>query len=388
MKIAIWGKKKEAIYLMKQIRKKEIDKIICFVDNNIDEYHTDIEGVPLCSFCQFKDKYKEDTDAIILALRNEYSIGCILRQLDKIDGKRIGLMKPSAYDFGKKINLTGEYDSQIMWLDNKKDKGFFPYFQVILINTCNLNCKGCTHFASLFNKTQENNIYPISDYIQDVNKISQYANVFRLRLMGGEPLLYPYLEDAIKFARCNFPDSDIRIVTNGLLFLKASTKLLENIKKYNIGIDISPYKPTVEIKHKIVSKLDEYNIDYCFEGFEDDYVRFFSKNINIDGRSDKVRAMQKCFSVQCQTLSNGKIYKCPFEALGYKFFNYFQIDNYMGECGYNIRENNFDWSKMIEDLKNEPVEACKYCSDNTVENFEWKIEKNPSVTDWIINSSC
>ncbi len=43
---------------------------------------------------------------------------------------------------------------------------------------------------------------------------------------------------------------------------------------------------------------------------------------------------------------------------------------------------------MIEDLKNEPVEACKYCSDNTVENFEWKIEKNPSVTDWIINSSC
>lgn len=172
------------------------------------------------------------------------------------------------------------------------------------------------------------------------------------------------------------------------MFLKASTKLLENIKKYNIGIDISPYKPTVEIKHKIVSKLDEYNIDYCFEGFEDDYVRFFSKNINIDGRSDKVRAMKKCFSVQCQTLSNGKIYKCPFEALGYKFFNYFQIDNYMGECGYNIRENNFDWSKMIEDLKNEPVEACKYCSDNTVENFEWKIEKNPSVTDWIINSSC
>lgn len=32
MKIAIWGKKKEAIYLMKQIRKKEIDKIICFVE--------------------------------------------------------------------------------------------------------------------------------------------------------------------------------------------------------------------------------------------------------------------------------------------------------------------------------------------------------------------
>lgn len=59
MKIAIWGKKKEAIYLMKQIRKKEIDKIICFVDNNIDEYHTDIEGVPLCSFVNLKINIKK-----------------------------------------------------------------------------------------------------------------------------------------------------------------------------------------------------------------------------------------------------------------------------------------------------------------------------------------
>ena len=185
MKIAIWGKKKEAVYLMKQIGQEKESTVVCFIDNNIDELHNAIDGLPICSFEQFKKMYAKTVDAVVLAVRNGYSINCILKQLAEINDKKIGLLKLAAYDFGKKVEMINEANSQIFWLD-RESKLLFPYFQIILIKTCNLNCKGCTHFANLFNKQiEEDNVYPIQNYEKDLRILSQYVNVFRLRLLGG-----------------------------------------------------------------------------------------------------------------------------------------------------------------------------------------------------------
>lgn len=385
MKIAIWGKKKEAVYLMKQIRQKKESTVECFIDNNIDELHNVIDGLPICSFEQFKEIYAQTVDAVVLAVRNGYSINCILKQLEEINDIKIGLMKPAAYDFEKEVEIIDDINSQIFWLD-RENKLLFPYFQIILIKTCNLNCKGCTHFANLFNKQiEKDNIYPIQNYEEDLRILSQYVNVFRLRLLGGEPLLYPYLGEAIKIAKQNFPLSDIRIVTNGLLIPRMSDQLLSIIRENNIGIDISPYKPTTKIKEKIISKLEQFDIDYCFEGYEDEYIKEFSKNISIDKENDKEKAMKSCFSLQCQTLLNGKIYKCPFEALGYKFFNYFGIESNSANWGYDIKNDNINWTSMVNNLKNNPVNACKYCSDR-IEPFKWEIESNPQIIDWTVKT--
>ena len=105
MKIAIWGKKREAVYLMKQIKQGKESTVVCFIDNNIDELHTSIDGLPICSFEQFKKMYAEAVDAVVLAVRNGYSINCILKQLKEINDKKIGLMKPAAYDFGKEVEV-------------------------------------------------------------------------------------------------------------------------------------------------------------------------------------------------------------------------------------------------------------------------------------------
>lgn len=385
MKIAIWGKKKEAVYLMKQIRQKEESTVMCFIDNNIDELHNVIDGLPICSFEQFKEIYAQTVDAVVLAVRNGYSINCILKQLEEINDIKIGLMKPAAYDFEKEVEIIDDSNSQIFWLD-RGSKLLFPYFQIILIKTCNLNCKGCTHFANLFNKQiEKDNIYLIQNYEEDLRILSQYVNVFRLRLLGGEPLLYPYLGEAIKIAKQNFPMADIRIVTNGLLIPRMSDELLSIIRENNIGIDISPYKPTIKIKEKIISKLEQFDIDYCFEGYEEEYIKEFSKNISINKENDKEKAMQNCFALQCQTLLNGKIYKCPFEALGYKLFDYFGIESNSANWGYDIKTDNINWTNMVNNLKNNSINACKYCSDR-IETFKWEIENNPQIIDWTVKT--
>ncbi len=131
-----------------------------------------------------------------------------------------------------------------------------------------------------------------------------------------------------------------------------------------------------------MSILDQYCINYDFEGFEDKYIEIFTKNMKIDVENNPEEAMKVCFSLQCQTLLHGIIYKCPFEALGHKFFEYFGIDrNYIG--GYKVRNNILDWKELVNKLNNDAVEACKFCSGN-IECFNWSLEQNPQITDWTV----
>ena len=130
MKIAIWGTKKEAIYLYNQIKSDGKNRVVCFVDNNKNICDPLIDNKPIYSIDKLKKMYPDQIDTVILALRNGYSIACILKQLKQINIKNIGLLKPSTYDFNEEITLSRN-SKQIMWLD-MLSKQLFPYFQIIL----------------------------------------------------------------------------------------------------------------------------------------------------------------------------------------------------------------------------------------------------------------
>ena len=326
MKIAIWGTKKEAEYLCSCIDKILGSEAVCFIDNDKGKHGDCIKGRPVYSIESLKALYPKEVDTVILALRNGYSIMEIVEQLQSAGISKIGLLKPLAYDFSKSVDLSAE-SRQILWLKNER-KPLMGYLQVILIKTCNLNCKGCTHFANLFNlKNVADNEYDINELEKDMGKISKNAEVFRLRLLGGEPLLYNHLKEAVELSRKLFSNSDIRIVTNGVLLLKVSDELLNCVRENQVGLDISLYKPTAKIRDEIEKKLRSFGIDYCFEDIKSKYIEKFEKNVELKQRNDPNKSMTACKSKQCQTLMNGRLYKCPFEALSYVLFDYFGQDD-------------------------------------------------------------
>lgn len=382
MNVAIWGTKKEAIYLLNEIEESRKGNVICFIENDKKKWGNYIGEKPIYSFEQFRLKYHKRVEKVILALRNGHSIACILKQLKAFGIKNVGLLKPEAFDFGEKINIEKNSD-QIVWID-MLNKPLLPYLQVILIKTCNLNCMGCTHFANLYNKAPEkNNIYDFKEFSEDMRRISENAKVFRLRLLGGEPLLYPYLKEAVEVAREQFPNADIRVVTNGLLLLRAPGELLQSLHNNKIGIDISPYKPTAEVIDQISSVLQQFKVNYNFEGVEDEYIKMFEKNISLDNEGNCQKSFEACPSKQCLTLMHGKLYKCPFEALAYKFFEYFSLKGNYGD-GYDIRKADADYEEVSDNLYMYPAEACKFCSDR-VERFEWRNTLNPQCMDWVVS---
>lgn len=324
MRIAIWGTKKEAEYLCNNIDELSENRVVCFADNDQMMQGSYINGKLVYSLEDLKALYPNEVDTVILALRNGYSIMEIVEQLQSAGIGNIGLMKPSAYDFSAPVNLSPISD-QILWLSNVS-KPLMGYLQIILIKTCNFNCKGCTHFANLFNlKKETDNEYDIENLENDMKKIAENTEVFRLRLLGGEPFLYSNLKEAVKLSRKYFPKSDIRIVTNGALLLKASSELLNCIHEYDIGLDISLYKPTSKIKDQIEDRLNLFHVNYCFENIESDYIEQFEKNMSFELKNDPKSSMKACKAKQCQTLMNGKLYKCPFEAMSYILFDYFNL---------------------------------------------------------------
>lgn len=101
----------------------------------------------------------------------------------------------------------------VYWLDSAKD-GYITYLETNIIDSCNLNCKGCSHFASLFT---DDDFYDAETFESDVKAISEKFDVIRFRLLGGEPFKKDNLLDYVRVAKKYFPKTHVHLVTNGLL---------------------------------------------------------------------------------------------------------------------------------------------------------------------------
>lgn len=86
-----------------------------------------------------------------------------------------------------------------------------------IMDACNLNCRGCTHFSPLFKQE----LPDFQSRINDVKKIhKKIPCIARFGILGGEPFLNPSIGDYALKIREILPNTDIYIVTNGLLLTK------------------------------------------------------------------------------------------------------------------------------------------------------------------------
>ena len=278
------------------------------------------------------------------------------------------------YDIPKVIvaDLVHINPFNLLYLLNKS-KMYIPYLETNIIDGCNLNCKGCTHFSPLFRRDE---IYPLETFRSDVCKLSQILDVQRFRLLGGEPLLLKNLDEYIYIARKYFPQTNLRIVTNGLLIPTLPQKILDAIRNNNCCVDITAYAPTLKIANKIKTVLETNKIVFKLSNSAKNEFKVFMR-LNSGSIPEKSRAV--CINNSCRFLRNGKIYKCPIDALSYRFAEMFGIENYPHSTGIDIYAENFSLLiKMLDDN----VELCHWCSEK-VRQISWTPTSNPKLEDWL-----
>lgn len=143
-----------------------------------------------------------------------------------------------------------------------------PYIKFAWIEVtdkCNLKCVHCYDDASIFNSS----IMAFEEFKKVINELVGYK-INKIQIIGGEPLVHPYIREMILYAR-PLMDS-ITIFTNAILL---NREMVEFLKKNDILVAVSVYsyepeqhdrvtrqKGSWEKTNRGIALLKEYGVKY------------------------------------------------------------------------------------------------------------------------------
>ena len=383
MNIAIWGVKNSGKILSNLISKD--NNIVCFVDNDISQIGKTIGDKEIWGIDKLVKAYDAVVDHVVISARNNDNIVEVINQLQSNGIENIGVADLSFVDYGRTVN-PNKTAGGIFWV-NETGRPMLWYLEIPLTKACNLKCKGCSHFASIFSNGTE---YPLNEFEADLTHTVNNVDIFRLRLLGGEPFLLKDFEGYVRVARKILPNSCIQVVSNGLLIPKLDGSVLEAMKNYKVDLVISVYPPTLKCIPDIISKLEAHGVRYSFSNYSSQNdlaasrIISFSKNLSFVGNNNPFASMKKCMARGCRTLYKGKIYKCSTDAHIADLDSYFALGKFT-DGGKDIYLDSLDWEEMIRQFNELPVELCKFCTEKG-QSFDWAVKANPELNDWIIES--
>jgi MoaA/NifB/PqqE/SkfB family radical SAM enzyme len=252
---------------------------------------------------------------------------------------------------------------------------------VHLVDHCNLNCIGCDNFSCI----ADEKYHSVLSLENDFKRIYELADgcIEAISLLGGEPLLHPELIAILNIAGNYFSQSNLRLVTNGILLSKQENIFWETCKNNNIKVMITKYPidlPFKEIEKK--AKMHGTILEY-YGNTGTKLKQMHKMPLNLEGTEDKQKSFKLCYkSNTCIMLDEGKIYTCA--TIPYiKYFN--------KQFGTNLEVSTEDYVD-IYDVKNidevfdflcKPMPFCRYCNTkHPLWGVEWETTKG-EISEWI-----
>lgn len=224
------------------------------------------------------------------------------------------------------------------------------YIEHHIVDHCNLNCAGCSHFSPLAQPWIED----FETFKLDFKQLYNITNgdIRIIRLMGGEPLLHPLFDQFVAFTCELFKKSQVQIVTNGILVGEKYDQLKDLSDKYkNFSICISSYG----------LKLNEERISHLPRVRRDDKTSLYNIGLDLEGGLNSSRAFEACdlHTYHWYYFQNGCFYPCCISANIDYFINHFQIDLPNVDDCISIYDHNIT---EIEEFLNKPIPLCEYCN--------------------------
>ena len=283
---------------------------------------------------------------------------------------------PTKYYNKSELNMHEKEDILRPFLERKPE---LRQLEFQLVDHCNLNCKGCTHFCNLVTEP----VY--ADYEQFCKDLSRLAelfdNIVNFYPMGGEPLLNPDADQYLYAIRDAFPYTNIIFVTNGILLPSAPERFFEAVKETNTLISISNYINLDE--KKAIHALKEHGIAKAeLRIGKEEFGKFLDPR---QGNRDTEDVFNHCPRRFCTFLSKNEIAACtqPFTV---KYFNAHFEESFSTGGAISLYEEGVDGFDILSRL-GQPMDACRYCTYE--ELFPWGTAKGDraSKEDWLVSGA-
>lgn len=361
MSIYIYGAGNIGEKLLKKMNKYEIS-----LDGFMDSYKEgEFLNYPILPITEI-----DKNSIVVISVLNTSSILSIYKTLCSNGIVNIYWFKDFS-DKSSKLGLEAFLENECVSLVGWGDL-IMPHVELHISDKCNLNCRGCTHFSPLFDEIGA----VFEEKMEDIRKLKRlFPEIFRIDVLGGEPLLNPDLAEYVIALRKELPKTFIQIYTNGLLIPQLSEDILKIIYENNIGVSISEYAPTHKIIDKITNRLEEYEIHYRIAAY--DSKQKFNTPVSTNANS---KYPKLCISDGCITVNNGMIARCPTLMYISKFNEYFQ-QNLPTEGIYKL-DDYTDGNLLLKDMEKE-VPLCKHCIQKDI---EWSIcDKEKHFEDFAVS---
>lgn len=180
---------------------------------------------------------------------------------------------------------------------------------------CNLNCEKCNMLMPYFKAPKHKSLEQLKEDIDTYFKWVDDVQIFNI--LGGEPFIYPNVEEITRYLCQSYCDKIEQIVffTNGLVRLQES--MLQLMKEYNIQVQISDYRNGIPgIADRIdefMSKLELYGITYR-RNIDTKWLDFgFPDYTNERNGEELIDFFDRCYS-PFRGLNDKKIYYCNLSA--------------------------------------------------------------------------
>ncbi len=250
---------------------------------------------------------------------------------------------------------------------------YLPYLEFHIADHCNLNCKYCEHYSGLVKEPK----FPVLEkFAQDFQQLKIFIDdIGVIRILGGEPLLNPEINEYVKLSRQLYPYSEIYVVTNAILLPKMPDDFFETLKENNAAIWISFYQPMQSKMYKIQNLLKSKGVLFGISPL----MKEFTVKQTLKRHDNEQEIFLQCFQSHCNNFYEGKIAACflPFTT---KYFNAYFNKNLPEDGALDLYEENLTTEKLKKFLIT-PFERCKYCTRPVA--AKWEPLKYPSqITDW------
>lgn len=183
-----------------------------------------------------------------------------------------------------------------------------PYVEVVLTTVCTLKCQGCSALMTYYKHPSHMDVDTVKKSLKTL--LDAVDSIKLLRLLGGEPLGYPHLEEILSFLLEQEKVKEIGIVTNGTLLIK-NDRLLELLKNKKALVFISDYgqasRNIKELSEQLRSNGIRMRISFSNSNESwIDYGGFAERN-----RTEaEVQKMYRECTHKCRSLLNGKLFQC------------------------------------------------------------------------------
>ena len=248
-----------------------------------------------------------------------------------------------------------------------------------LAEHCNFSCYSCSVFSCL----AEPYFPDLETAEKDLKHLSKLfnRNIPSIHFSGGEPLLNPKFPDFARITRLYFPDSIIRIITNGLLLLSQKNLFWESVKEYNLTISPTKY-PGINWD-KIEEKANKNGVKFIYYDYSEKSKKTSRKfSLDLSGSQNINKSFKECMNNNCTMLKNGRIAPCNL-VFSINHFNTYFKKNIPISLKDSIDIYKVESMKEIVDFAHKPIPLCAYCKSMGKEIIgDWR-KSERKIEEWI-----